>query len=165
MEFQSFSFAAMLFLLAAVPIGAFVSYSDLSRMKIPNVANYALVGSFAVLGLIALPFTDYLWQWSHLVVVLLIGILLNAAGALGAGDAKFMAAAAPMIPLAEAHKLIPIAIVCILAGYATHRLAKHSPIRKMVPEWESWTSGDRFPMGFPLSMMLVTFLGMTAFQG
>ncbi len=159
MDMQAFSFAATLFLFAAVPIGAYVAYSDLSRMKIPNVANYALVASFAVLGLIALPFTDYLWQWSHLIVVLLLGILLNAAGVLGAGDAKFMAAAAPMIPLAEAPRLIPIAIVCLLAGFVTHRIAKYSPLRTLVPDWESWRSGKRFPMGFPLAMMLVLFLG------
>ena len=164
MDMQEYNLAALFFLLAAVPIGLFVAYSDLSRMKIPNVANYALVASFAVLGLIFLPFTDYLWQWSHLVVVLLIGIVLNAAGVMGAGDAKFMAAAAPMIPLAAAHQLLPIAIVCLLAGFATHRIAMHSPIRQMVPHWESWTAGNKFPMGFPLSMILVTFLAIQAFQ-
>lgn len=164
MDTQDFSLAATLYLIAAVPIGAFVAYSDLSRMKIPNIANYALVGSFALLGLVALPLTDYLWQWSHLIVVLLIGMVLNVAGVIGAGDAKFMAAAAPMIPLAAAHQLIPIAIVCLLAGFATHRLAKYTPIKSMVPHWESWQSGNRFPMGFPLSMMLITFLAMMAFQ-
>lgn len=164
MDLQTFSFAAIFFLIAAVPIGAYVAYSDLSRMKIPNVANYALVGSFAVLGLFLMPFTDYLWQWTHLIVVLFIGILLNAAGVIGAGDAKFMAAAAPMVPLAAAPRLLPIAIVCLLAGFVAHRVAKYSPLREMVPHWESWNSGKRFPMGFPLAMILVTFLGFAAFQ-
>ncbi len=159
------AFAAALFLVAALPIGFFVAFSDLSRMKIPNVANYALVASYAVLGLIALPFADYLWQWTHLIVVLIVGIVLNAAGVVGAGDAKFMAAAAPMIPLADASRLIPIAIVCLLAGYAAHRLAKHSPIRNMVPDWESWKSGKRFPMGFPLAAMLNVFLILTIANG
>jgi prepilin peptidase CpaA len=157
--------AAALFLAAALPIGFYVAFSDLSRMKIPNVANYALVAAYAVFGLIALPFADYLWQWTHLIVVLLIGILLNAAGVLGAGDAKFMAAAAPMIPLADAPRLIPIAIVCLLAGFAAHRIAKHTPIRDTVPHWESWQSGKRFPMGFPLAMMLVTFLIFALIDG
>lgn len=157
--------AAGLFLVAALPIGFYVAFSDLSRMKIPNVANYALVAAYAVFGLIALPFMDYLWQWTHLIVVLLIGILLNAAGVMGAGDAKFMAAAAPMIPLADAPRLIPIAIVCLLAGYATHRIAKYTPIRQLVPTWESWQSGKRFPMGFPLAMMLVTFLFLALLEG
>jgi len=164
MDATQFSLAATLFLIAAMPIGVYVSYSDLSRMKIPNVANYALVLSFAVLGLFAFPFVDYLWQWSHLIVVLLLGMVLNAAGVVGAGDAKFMAAAAPMIPAAEAHRLIPIAIVCLLAGFVVHRAAKYSPLRKLTPEWESWGSGKRFPMGFPLSMMLVSFLFVLAVQ-
>ena len=50
------AYAASLYLLALIPIGFFVAYSDLSRMKIPNVAVGALVASYAVLGLIALPF-------------------------------------------------------------------------------------------------------------
>ena len=68
-------------------------------MKIPNIAVMVLVAGFAVLGLFAFDFTQYLWQWSHLVVVLVIGFLLNMAGVLGAGDAKFAAAAAPFLLL------------------------------------------------------------------
>lgn len=130
----------------------------MKRMKIPNVAVYTLAISYAVLGLLALPFTDYLWGWSHLVVVLVFGILFNAAGAIGAGDAKFMAAAAPMIALEDLRLVIVLFAACLLAGYATHRLARISPIRKMTPEWESWTTGKRFPMGFPLSMTLLFYL-------
>lgn len=157
--------AAGLFLLAALPIGFFVAYSDLSRMKIPNIANYALVVAFAVFGLISLPFMDYLWQWSHVFIMLVIGIILNAAGVMGAGDAKFIAAASPMVPLADATNLVPIVTICFLSGYAAHRIAKHSPIRKMVPHWESWQAGRRFPMGFPLAMILNTYLVLSLLQG
>lgn len=150
--------AALWFLPVVVPIAIFVSWSDMKRMKIPNVAVYTLAISYAVLGLLALPFTDYLWGWSHLVVVLVFGILFNAAGAIGAGDAKFMAAAAPMIALEDLRLVIVLFAACLLAGYATHRLARISPIRKMTPEWESWTTGKRFPMGFPLSMTLLFYL-------
>jgi len=72
------AWAAGWFLLAAVPISGFVIFSDLSRMKIPNLAVGALVAAYAVLGLIALPFEMYLWQWTHLVVLLIVGIVLNA---------------------------------------------------------------------------------------
>jgi len=85
-------------------------------MKIPNVAVVALIASYAVLGLIALPFEQYLWHWTHFVVILILGFIGNAFGLFGAGDAKFAAAAAP------------------------------------------WTSGNRFPMGFPLAMTLVFYL-------
>lgn len=152
------AYAAGWFLVAALPIAFWVAWNDMRAMKIPNLANYALVASFAVLGLIALPFDMYLWQWLNLVVVLLIGILLNAAGVVGAGDAKFAAAAAPMIAKADVPILIPIFAATLLAGYVTHRLAKHSPLRKLVPEWKSWETGKRFPMGFPLGMTLVFYL-------
>ena len=152
------TFAAGLFLLAALPISIFVAYSDLSRMKIPNIAVGALVLSYAVLGVIALPFEQYLWHWTHLVVMLILGMIANALGALGAGDAKFIAAAAPMIALSDLTNVLLLLAVCSVAGYATHRLAMKTPIRKMVPHWASWTSGNRFPMGFPLAMTLILYL-------
>jgi len=152
------TFAAGLFLLAALPISIFVAYSDMSRMKIPNVAVVALIASYAVLGLIALPFEQYLWHWTHFVVILILGFIGNAFGLFGAGDAKFAAAAAPMFGLADLSNVLFLLAACSIAGYVTHRIAKNSPIRKLVPNWESWTSGNRFPMGFPLAMTLVFYL-------
>jgi prepilin peptidase CpaA len=154
------AYAAGWFLIAALPISIFVAFSDMARMKIPNVAVIALVISYAILGLIALPFSDYLWNWTHLVVVLVIGIALNAIGAVGAGDAKFAAAAAPFVPLADLSNILILFAICLLAGYVTHRIAKMSPLRKMVPHWESWETGKRFPMGFPLAMTLVFYLAL-----
>ncbi|MCA1774326.1 MAG: prepilin peptidase [Loktanella sp.] len=155
------AWAAGWFLLAALPIAFIVSYSDLSRMKIPNATVLALVAAYAVLGLIALPFDQYLWHWLHLPVILVIGMVLNAAGAMGAGDAKFMAAAAPMIATSDAVLVALILSAAFLAGYAAHRIARATPIRQAVPHWASWdTASKRFPMGFPLSMALVAYLGI-----
>lgn len=133
-------------------------------MKIPNVAVGALLAGFAILGLLAFDFTQYLWQWSHFAVVLVVGIILNAAGVFGAGDAKFAAAAAPFIMIGDLNALAWIFSVCVVAGFVTHRIAKHSPLRNLVPSWESWTSGRRFPMGLPLGMTLVTYLFLAATQ-
>ncbi|MFT4699392.1 MAG: prepilin peptidase CpaA [Yoonia sp.] len=152
------SWAAAWFLLAAVPISGFVIFSDLSQMKIPNVAVGALVAAYAVLGLIALPFEQYLWHWTHLPMLLIVGLILNAAGAMGAGDAKFIAAAGPFIATADIKLMIPLFSACLLAGFFAHRLARMTPIRTAVPHWESWTAGKRFPMGFPLGMTLVFYL-------
>lgn len=156
------AYAAWWFLPAVLPIAIYVAWSDLQRMKIPNVAVYALVGSFAILGLIALPFTQYLWHWTHLVVMLVIGIVLNAARLMGAGDAKFIAGAAPFVALADLRLVIVLFSACLLAGYVTHRLVRMSPLRQMAPDWQSWTSGRQFPMGFPLSMTLVIYLILAA---
>ena len=154
--------AAYWFLPAVIPIAIYVAWSDLHRMKIPNVAVGALVVCYAVLGLIALPFTQYLWHWTHLLVMLPVGILLNAARVMGAGDAKFIAAAAPFIALGDLRFVLALFAACLLAGFVTHRIARISPLRRMVPDWQSWTSGRKFPMGFPLAMTLVFYLGLVA---
>ena len=157
------STAAAVFLVAAVPICGFIIFSDLSRMKIPNLANGALVLAYAILGIIFLDFNQYLWHWTHLVILLIVGIIMNAGGAMGAGDAKFIAAAGPYIASADTRLMIVLFSACLLAGYVAHRIARASPIRKAVPHWESWEAGRRFPMGFPLGMTLVLYLAMKAF--
>lgn len=134
----------------------------MSAMKIPNKAVMVLAGAYAVLGLFALPFETYLWHWTHLIVMLVLGILLNAARVLGAGDAKFMAAAAPMFAFSDLQVVLLIFASCLLAAFAVHRIVKYTPLRKLFPDWKSWHTGKRFPMGFPLSMTLVFYLGLVA---
>ncbi len=157
--------AAWWFLLIAVPVGLWVAYTDLSRMKITNAAVVTLFAGYAVLGLIALPFQTYLWGYAHLAVVLVIGIILNAVGGVGAGDAKFAAAAAPMIALGDASIVLYLFGLSLLLGWALHRIARMTPLRRMAPDWASWTSGRRFPMGLPLSMTLVAYLALAAHGG
>ena len=153
---------ALWFLPAVIPICLYVAWSDMARMIIPNKAVYALTIAFAVLGLLALPFGEYLWRWSHLVVVLVIGIALNAAGALGAGDAKFAAAAAPFVALGDLGFLMVFFAICLLAGFAVHRIARASPLRRLAPDWKSWTEAKRFPMGMPLAATLSGYLLIAA---
>ena len=150
--------AAAWFLPAVLPICLFVAWSDLRAMIIPNKAVMALVVAFAILGFLALPLTEYLWRWSHLAVMLVIGMVLNAGRVMGAGDAKFIAAAAPYVALGDLTAVAMLLAVCLVVGLALHRLAKNSPIRRLVPDWQSWTSGRRFPMGFPLAATLTLYL-------
>ncbi len=160
------SAATALWLLpVAFPVCVYVAWSDMRSMKIPNRAVYALVAGFAVLGLLALPLDVYLWRWTHLVVVLLIGMVLNAGGIIGAGDAKFAAAAAPYIAYGDIRLVLMLMGACVVAGYIVHRLAKHSPARRLAPDWISWDSGNRFPMGMPLGATLVLYLVLATQQG
>lgn len=154
----------MWLLIAALPISLYISWYDMRTMKIPNVAVGALLIGFAVLGPFAFGFDQYLWQWSHFAIVLLIGFILNAIGIFGAGDAKFSAAAAPYILFADLEPLAWAFVGCIIACYFVHRLVKHTPLRRLVPDWKSWTSGKRFPMGFPLGMTLIAYLVTAATQ-
>ena len=156
------STAALIFLVAALPLGLFAAYSDLSRMKIPNLATDALAIAYVVLGFFALPFDTYLWGYAYFGIMLVVGILLNAAGVMGAGDSKFIASAAPYIALADIPLVMMLLSGSLLGAYATHRIAKHSPLRQTVPHWESWQTGKRFPMGFPLAMTLIGYLLIVA---
>jgi len=142
-----------------LPICYWVALSDLRDMKIPNKAVLALTAVFLVIGLIALPsYADYGWRLLHLVVVLIIGIALSAAGLVGAGDAKFAAAAAPFIPLSDLSLVSLMLAANLLASLATHRMVKHSPLRKLAPDWKSWSSGNKFPMGVSLGGTLAIYM-------
>ncbi len=129
-------------------------------MKIPNRAVGALAVSFAILGLIALPLEVWAWRWLHLVIALGVGIVANAMRAMGAGDAKFIAAAAPFVALQDLPVVIYILSGVTLAAVLVHRIAKNTRIRNLAPDWESWITGKRFPMGLPLGMTLVIYLLM-----
>lgn len=152
--------AAAWFLPFVLPVCLYVAWSDMRAMIIPNRAVYVLVAVFAAVGLAALPFGDWLWRWVHLAVILVIGIALNAAGVMGAGDAKFSAAAAPFVALSDLRLLLVLFAACVLAGFVLHRMARHSPVRRLVPDWQSWTETRRFPMGLPLAATLAAYLGL-----
>lgn len=157
--------AALWFLPFATPIGFWVAWNDLARMKIPNKAVMALFIVYAVIGLVALPLETYAWQWLHLVVVLVAGFVLNMVGLMGAGDAKFAAVMAPFVALGDAAAFCYIYVACSLAALVLHRVARATPaLRNMAPDWESWQRKD-FPMGLALGWMLILYLGLGAVYG
>ena len=156
--------AALAFLAPVAAICIWVAWSDLSRMKIPNLAVLALLLTFALIGPFVLPLGEWGWRWVHFALFLLIGIGLNAAGIMGAGDAKFIAAAAPFVAASDAVAAVVILAVCAVSGYLLHRVAKRTALARAVPHWESWSSGNRFPFGFPLAVSLVLYLALVAFQ-
>lgn len=174
--------AALWFLPFVLPICAYVAFTDLREMKIKNHAVVALALVFLVVGLfvyppwsgewhtriigpfpVALPI--YAWQIMQLMIFLFLGLILNAVGAVGAGDAKFAAAAAPYIWAADFRVALAILMAGILAAFAAHRIAKHTPLRKIAPDWKSWSSGSKFPMGLALGGSLATYLGLGALYG
>lgn len=153
------TFSAALFLPFVLPVCLWVMWSDLNAMKIPNSAVVTLAGIFAVVGLIAVPlWPDYPLRLAALGVVLILGIRINAAGLMGAGDAKFIAAAAPFVAPGDAVVLAFLFSANLLAAFVTHRIAKHTPLRVLAPHWESWARGQKFPMGFALGATLTLYL-------
>jgi len=152
------------FLPFVIPITVWVSWSDLSSMKIPNKAVLAMLIVFAVIGLLALPFSEYLWRWSHFAVVLVIGFVLTALGLVGAGDAKYAAAMAPFVALSDGMAFMYLLGATVIAAFAIHRAARASAIRTRFEHWESWTRKE-FPMGFALAPALMFYLIIGLFIG
>lgn len=146
----------------AAPICLWVAWSDMKTMLIPNKAVLALVVVFAVIGFLALPLETYLWRWPHLVVVLIVGFVMNMIGMLGAGDAKFAAAMAPFIALADVTSFAILFAIVLLASFALHRIARASPLRNAAPGWESWERRD-FPMGLALGAVLAIYLARSVY--
>ena len=165
MSLQITAQAALWFLPFVLPVCVWVALSDLRVMKIPNTAVLTLAGIFVVIGLIALPMSVYPWRFAHLAVMLAVGFLANAVGAMGAGDAKFIAAAAPFVALGDLPMLGVLFSATLLAAFVTHRIAKYSPLRRLAPEWQSWSVGKKFPMGFALGATLAVYLGLGALYG
>ncbi|MDX5382622.1 MAG: prepilin peptidase [Rhodobacterales bacterium] len=157
--------AAFWFFVASLPICFWVILSDLRAMRIPNKAVLALVAVFLLVGVFVLPLPVLGMQLVNLVVILLAGIVLNAAGAFGAGDAKFAAAAAPFVMLADVSFMMMLLAVTLLAGFLTHRLAGRTPLRRLAPDWESWERRKDFPMGLSLGSSLAIYLGLAALYG
>jgi prepilin peptidase CpaA len=156
---------ALWFVPFALPIGIWVAWNDMAFMKIPNKAVMALFVVFAVVGLVALPFTDYLWRYAQLAAVLAIGFVLNMARAVGAGDAKFAAAMAPFVDPGDLRILLVLFTAVLIAAFATHRAARAVPaVRGAFPAWESWTRRD-FPMGLALGGTLIFYLLLGAVLG
>jgi len=159
------AYAAMWFFPFVLPLCFYVAFTDMAQMRITNQAVIALVIVFLVVGLIALPLDVYLWQLVSLVIVLIVGIVLNAAGVMGAGDSKFTAAATPFIALGDLRLLMALFAACLLAAAATHRGAKYTPLRRLAPHWDSWDRGKKFPMGLALGATLAIYLGLGTLYG
>lgn len=151
------------FFIALIPICLIVAKNDLKFMKIPNWTVLTMVGLFIVLGFLVLPFDVYYWRFVGLAVTLVVGFLLSMAKLMGAGDAKFMAAAALFIAPADAGTVI---IILALMGPITllfHRLAGSFYMKQNHPDWESFQRTREFPWGLPLTATLLIYLGMQAF--
>ena len=156
---------ALWYLPFALPICLYVAFTDLRDMKITNQAVMVLAGLFLALGLITLPLPEYGWRLVQMVGVLVLGIVLNAIGAVGAGDAKFAAAAAPFIHPGDGIFVLMIFSGTLLAAFLTHRLAKHSPLRRIAPDWKSWDRGWDFPMGLALGPAFALYLALGVLYG
>ena len=159
------AFQALWFLILTGPICFYVAFTDLKQMRITNQAVLTLAAIFLLSGWLLMPLSEYGWRIAQMLAVLVAGVALNAGGAMGAGDAKFAAAAAPFIAPADVMLLMLIFAANLLAAVATHRLAKYTPLRRIAPDWQSWDTGWKFPMGLSLGGTLAIYLALGSLHG
>lgn len=158
-------YAAVWFLPFVLPLCLYTAYTDMANMRITNPTVLALAGVFIVIGPIALPLETYLWHLLAMVIALFIGVIMNAVGLMGAGDAKFIAAATPFIALGDLRLAMALFMATLLAAALTHRAAKYTPVRRLAPQWTSWDQGKKFPMGLALGAALAFYLILGALFG
>ncbi len=151
--------AALIFLALVLPISVWASVSDLKRMKIPNKAVLTMAAIWPLIGWMLVPFDAWLWGFALMAIVLLLGYLAYTTGTFGAGDAKYAAAMAPFFVGADYAWLMLLIASCLIGALITHRIMRGIPaIRRMTPDWESWTQRRYFPLGFALSGIVVFYL-------
>jgi prepilin peptidase CpaA len=155
--------ATQVLLLCVLPVCAWVAWSDLKTMKIPNRSVLILIAIFFFVGLLVYPLEAWAWRWLNFVVVLGIGFILNAVAGVGGGDAKFAAAAAPYFNPAALPLVLPLFAAFLLGAFVAHRILRSIPlVRRLTPDWVSWKRKD-FPMGLALVGTFVTYLALVAF--
>ncbi len=146
------------FLPFVLAIGVWVAWSDLKFMKIPNKAVIALLVVWLVVGILLVPFQMWLWGLALAAMTLVAGFVANAAGLVGAGDAKFAAAMAPFFVGSDPRYVMGLFAACLLGAFFSHRAMRMvTPYRHATGDWASWTHKD-FPMGLALSGMLMFYL-------
>lgn len=158
---------ALWFLPFTLAIGIWVAASDLRSMKIPNMAVLAMALVYLVIGPMALPLNLWLWGWAVGFGCLLVGFVLNVAGAMGAGDSKFIGVMGLYMAQIDLRLLTVLITATLLGAWATHRLFGLMPaIRRAMPDWKSWQQPgfplkSDFPMGLALVGMLNFYLLLT----
>ncbi|NJM81675.1 MAG: hypothetical protein HC844_03575 [Tabrizicola sp.] len=154
------STGALILLVFALPIAVWVSWSDMRSLKIPNKAVIAMAAVWPLVGWLAVPtWQAWFWGFALMAIVFVLGYLAFMFMRLGAGDAKFAAAMAPVFVGADYTWVLSLVAACLIGALVTHRILRViPPIRKATPDWKSWDERLYFPLGFALAGILVFYL-------
>ncbi len=138
-----------------MPFCLWASWSDLKFLKIPNILSIILALVFVVLGVLVLPFDDYLWRLFVGVVAFALGFLIFFTGLIGGGDLKLIAAMLPFVAPGDLMQFAFIVAIMGLAGITAHRLVG---LVGLAPKgWKSWEAGRKYPFGMSLSGALMAY--------
>ena len=150
--------AAFWYLIVMVPIWLYVAWDDVAHLKIRNKVVILIAAIFVITGPFLMPLADYAWQVGQGIAVLLVVFLLYGLRLMGGGDAKFIAAASLYMHRSDVGLIFLIFGITFMVGWAVHRIMKGTIGPKLFPDWASWTSGKRFPMGLPMGGWVCIYL-------
>lgn len=154
--------SALWFAIATAPLTIYVCWSDLARMLIYNKTVLLLIAVFFCVAPFVLPWSVIAWQALYALITLVIVFLLTSFGILGAGDSKFIAAAALYIMPADLPMVFILLAATTVAAIILHRGARAMGAAKLTPEWESWARTKDFPFGLALGPTLSFYLILAA---
>lgn len=151
--------APLVLFLIALPFCVWAAWTDLREMKILNPCNAGLFLAFVVAGAFLFPLDVYALRLAQGVLMLAVGMLLNATGHMGGGDSKFIAAMAPFIALQDATMFLMLLAAASLLTVGLHRgLGAITPLQPALTGWKSWNAGGKFPFGVTLASALMVYL-------
>lgn len=139
----------------------YAAWSDLAFMKIPNWLSLYVIAAYLVSMPFLVPLDDMGMRLTIALAVLVIGFVLNVAGVIGAGDAKFGAALMLFVHPAIDHVTFFMQVLGMmaLAGVVTHRLFyRIAPARRIGAEWQSWQEVKNFPFGLSIAASMLFYL-------
>lgn len=155
-------------LVVLAPLLLLTAYFDLRSFRIPNFLPLAAVALFVV----SAPFLGAgaeIWlRLAAAAAMLLAGFVLFAAGMMGGGDAKMLAAVALYVPNAAIGQALYSLAFTGLAGLLLIWALRPLVLRLApagVAEWEVWGRRRHFPYGFAIAGALLLLFGARAFGG
>ena len=113
---------AIVFLVVTLPIGILVTWSDLKRLKIPNILPIALFAIFVVVAPFVLPMNEYLFSLLYGFIALLLGVAIHALGIMPGGDLKYIAAIVPFVNTGDLMIFFMFVALSSLTAVLTHIL-------------------------------------------
>lgn len=145
-------------------IALWAAVVDFAAMRIPNGVHVALLAVFAVCVMPGLPLGEIATRLGVAAGLFAVGFGLYSRNLMGAGDVKYLAAAAPLVPPDPAVLLVWILLVTMagLPVLALHRLAGLIPASRRFP---SFAEPGYFPYGPAISVGLVAILVLAGGSG
>lgn len=148
-------------LIAMTPLMAYVMWSDLKSLRIPNWLVLAVLGVYLVTGFWGLPLETFLWRLAYGAGFLAIGfgIFAVAGGKVGAGDMKLIAVLIPFVSASDVLFVLFVYAVVTLVGLMLHRLIR-ARLRGRETGWMALDQSIYYPVGLVLGITTLIYLGL-----